>query len=72
MNLYHAQFSDSLDLPAVSGPERSVLIASTPRCGSHMIGHAMAGTGLLGVPFEYCNPANHAAWMRRLDKNLTK
>ena len=67
MNLYQAQFSDDLDLPASSGPERTVLIASTPRCGSHMIGHAMARTGLLGVPFEYCNRDNISAWMQQLD-----
>lgn len=66
MPLYEAQFSDSLDLPGSPAPVRTVLIASTPRCGSHMLGHAMATTGLLGVPFEYCNGANLAEWKRRL------
>ncbi len=66
MNLYESQFSSAWDLPASSGLERTVLIASTPRCGSHMIGHAMARTGLLGVPFEYCNPSNMSVWMQRL------
>jgi trehalose 2-sulfotransferase len=67
MKLYHKQFSEDLDEPLSSGPERTILIASTPRCGSHMLGHAMASTGLLGVPFEYANPANLTEWRRRLD-----
>ncbi len=66
MKLYQTQFSDDLDEPLSARPEITILIASTPRCGSHMLGHAMAGTGLMGVPFEYANPANLAEWMRRL------
>jgi trehalose 2-sulfotransferase len=62
MKLYQRQFSDTLDMPFSSRPKSTVLIASTPRCGSHMLGHAMASTGLLGVPFEYANPANLAEW----------
>jgi LPS sulfotransferase NodH len=66
MHLYQAQFSEDLDLPDTP-VLRTVLIASTPRCGSHMLGHAMARTGLLGVPFEYLNPANLARWQEKLD-----
>lgn len=65
MNLYQHQFSEHLDC-ADSDPRRFILVASTPRCGSHMLGHAMAATGLLGVPFEYLNPSNLAEWQRRL------
>lgn len=65
MNLYQPQFSPERDQSGPP-PTRTVLIASTPRCGSHMVGHAMADTGLLGVPFEYLNPANFAAWQQRL------
>lgn len=65
MNLYQPQFSQELDLSAKT-PERTVLIASTPRCGSHMVGHALTRTGRLGVPYEYLNPANLAEWERRL------
>ncbi|MGL4237186.1 hypothetical protein [Tabrizicola sp.] len=53
MILYQKQFSDELDQPPVLWPQTTVLIASTPRCGSHMLGHAMAGTGLLGVAISY-------------------
>lgn len=74
MNLYQAQFSDDLDFDRAGDavPVRTVLVASTPRCGSHMLGHAMASTGLLGVPFEYCNPANLAEWKRRLGTATTE
>lgn len=72
MHLYDAQFSASLDRPGSPSPVRTVLIASTPRCGSHMLGHAMATTGLLGVPFEYCNAANLEEWKRRLGTATTE
>lgn len=67
MNLYESQFLEVHDQVVPQGKIRTLLIASTPRCGSHMIGHAMAKTGCLGVPYEYCNPANMARWMRRLE-----
>ncbi|MEM1274449.1 MAG: Stf0 family sulfotransferase [Pseudomonadota bacterium] len=66
MNLYESQFDRKHDVARVGDPVTTVLIASTPRCGSHMIGHAMAATGRLGVPFEYANRANMVEWMRRL------
>jgi trehalose 2-sulfotransferase len=72
MKLYQRQFSEDLDEPPSTRPKRTVLIASTPRCGSHMLGHAFASTGLLGVPFEYANPANLAEWMRRLGTTTTE
>jgi trehalose 2-sulfotransferase len=72
MNLYQTQFSDDLDGQLSTRPKATILIASTPRCGSHMLGHAMASTGLLGVPFEYANPANLAEWMSRLGTTSSK
>lgn len=66
MNLYQDQFSESLDLSATPHAMKPLLIASTPRCGSHMLGHGMADTGVLGVPFEYLNRANMTEWQRRL------
>ena len=65
MNLYQQQFSPDLDLPETA-TSKTILIASTPRCGSHMVGHAMSHTGLLGVPFEYLNPVNLSEWQKRL------
>lgn len=66
MKLYQKQFAEDLDQLLSQPPGTTILIASTPRCGSHMLGHAMANTGLMGVPFEYANPANLAEWTRRL------
>lgn len=72
MKLFRDQFSEYLDQPPAEPPARILLIASTPRCGSHMLGHAMAGTGKLGVPYEYCNTANLAEWSRRLGTRDTE
>lgn len=65
MNLFQPQFSEDLDLPETP-VGKIVLVASTPRSGSHMLGHAMAASGVLGVPYEYLNPANLAEWRGRL------
>lgn len=66
MNLYERQFSSDLDIPGHPACEKTLIIASTPRCGSHMLGHSMSVTKALGVPFEYLNRANLAEWQRRL------
>lgn len=66
MNLYQPQFAPALDIPDAPAPRRSLIIASTPRSGSHMLGYALAATGRMGVPYEYCNPANLAEWQKRL------
>lgn len=66
MNLYERQFSSDLDIPRAPEVRKTLIIASTPRCGSHMLGHSMLATQALGVPFEYLNRANAAEWQRRL------
>jgi trehalose 2-sulfotransferase len=66
MNLYHPQFAASLDIADAPPPRRTLIIASTPRSGSHMLGHALAATGRMGVPYEYCHQANLAEWQKRL------
>ncbi|MBT8425831.1 MAG: hypothetical protein KJO67_12715 [Silicimonas sp.] len=65
MNLFQPQFDAALDRPRTE-VRKVVLVASTPRSGSHMLGHAMAASGVLGVPYEYLNPANLDEWRRRL------
>lgn len=65
MNLYRDQFSESHDFPRVDKPSKVLIIASTPRCGSHMLGHALHATGCFGFPLEYTQPANFAEWRRR-------
>jgi LPS sulfotransferase NodH len=66
MHLYKDQFSEKLDFPRVAAPSKVLIIASTARCGSHMLGHALHKTNKFGFPLEYANPANLAEWKRRL------
>lgn len=68
MHLYHEQFSESHDLPRKDKPSKFLIIASTGRCGSHMLGHALQKANSFGFPLEYANPANLAEWEKRLDK----
>lgn len=66
MHLYQNQFSEEHDLPTVEKPSKVLVIASTARCGSHMLGHALHQTGKFGFPLEYANPVNLAEWQKRL------
>lgn len=66
MHLYEDQFSEKHDFPRVSAPSKVLIIASTGRCGSHMLGHALHKTNKFGFPLEYANPANLAEWKRQL------
>ena len=67
MHLYKEQFSKDHDFPRVASPAKVLIIASTARCGSHMLGHALNKTNKFGFPLEYANPANLAEWKRRLE-----
>lgn len=64
---YPEQFSTGLDFPHVDWPKRLFLIASTPRCGSHFLGHMLGETGECGVPLEYLNVRALAHWERRFN-----
>jgi trehalose 2-sulfotransferase len=66
MQLYKDQFSERYDFPKVDKPSKILIIASTGRCGSHMLGHALHETGSFGFPLEYTNPANLSEWKKRL------
>ena len=66
MYLYRDQFSERHDFPRVETPSKVLIIASTGRCGSHMLGHALHKTNRFGFPLEYANPVNLAEWKRRL------
>lgn len=62
---YPEQFAETMDLPPVAGRPRLYLIATTPRCGSHYLGHAITECRSFGVPLEYLNERNQAEWHRR-------
>jgi LPS sulfotransferase NodH len=64
--LYQDQFSERFDLPRIASPEKSLIIASTGRSGSHMLGHALQTSNHFGFPLEYTNPINFKEWQKRL------
>lgn len=67
MKLYEAQFSETFDIDGgPAAPSKTIIIASTPRSGSHMLGHSMTKTNAMGAPFEYCNSANLQQWRKIL------
>ena len=67
MPLYEDQFLESHDFPRVDAPSKILIIASTARSGSHMLGHALYQTKKFGFPLEYTTRANLAEWKRRLE-----
>lgn|SRR5690606_1980027 len=62
MHLYSNQFSEEHNFPNSCSPRKFLIIASTARSGSHMLGHALFATRGFGFPLEYFNPANFARW----------
>ena len=66
-NLYEDQFSQEHDLPITNKPSKVLIIASTGRSGSHMLGHALHNTNKFGFPLEYANPANLKQWKKQLN-----
>ena len=62
---YPEQFLSKMDCPERNWAERFFLIASTPRCGSHYLGHMLGATGECGVPLEYFHKGNKRYWGRR-------
>ena len=67
MKLYYEQFSKNHHFDCHGGPLKYLVLATTPRSGSHMVGHSLYATGLLGFPLEYANPANLKEWKRLLN-----
>jgi trehalose 2-sulfotransferase len=60
------QFGDAYDMPPFFGRPRTYLIASTPRSGSHFLGHILHTSGEWSAPLEYFNKANLEKWRRLL------
>lgn len=67
MALYMDQFSAAFDFPGAARTTKSLIIASTPRSGSHYLGHALHHTGFFGAPFEYANLKNLQEWQSRTE-----
>ena len=69
MYLYDDQFRVDNDFPFFQHPKKTLIIASTGRSGSHMLGHALMKTKSLGCPLEYLNPSNLPKWNKRFNTN---
>ena len=66
---YPTQFSPEMDISNDAKPSKFVLIASTPRSGSHFLGHMLMDHGDFGVPLEYLNSRNFPYWYKRFNQN---
>ncbi len=62
--LWHRQFDAANDFPTVPVTKK-VALCTTPRCGSHFLGHQMHALGVFGYPLEYLNPGNWHVWENR-------
>lgn len=51
---------------------KTLIIASSPRSGSHMLGHVLHQTRLLGHPLEYMQPAHHRRWKQHYGVSTTR
>lgn len=66
--LWRRQFDPELDFPTVDVAKK-VALCTTPRCGSHFLGHLLHATGAFGYPLEYLNPGNWEIWRKRSGRN---
>ena len=62
--LWEQQFDVSFDFPPAAVTTKYV-ICTSPRCGSHHLGHLLHQAGGFGYPLEYMNAANLRVWARR-------
>ena len=61
-HLYEEQFNEIYDFRECTSVKKTLVIASTPRSGSHFLGHALHQTNHFGFPLEYANPTNLPRW----------
>lgn len=63
--VWMGQFSTEFDFPAETVPTKKYIVTSTPRSGSHFLGHLLYSTGAAGYPIEYFNKRNVPYWKER-------
>ena len=68
MQLYEDQFSSEHDYPHQTETRKTLVIASTVRSGSHMLGHVLKQTDAFGFPLEYANKHNLSEWKKRFNR----
>jgi trehalose 2-sulfotransferase len=62
--VWEPQFDPAFDYPATI-IETKYVICTSPRCGSHFLGHLLHQAGGFGYPLEYVNRANLQVWTAR-------
>lgn len=62
---FDGQFSSEFDIDYDGPTTRTLVIASTPRCGSHMLGQTLQKTGEFGAPLEYVQPSHIERWKQK-------
>lgn len=62
MSLYKEQFSINYDFNPYYGDVKNIVFCTTPRCGSHMLGHMLYQSKAFGFPLEYLNELNLKKW----------
>lgn len=62
---FDGQFSSDLDIDYEGPTLKTLVIASTPRCGSHMLGQTLQKTEQFGDPLEYMQPTHIERWKRK-------
>lgn len=62
--LWQRQFDTASDFPTVPVTKK-IALCTTPRCGSHFLGHQLHAFGRFGYPLEYLNPGNWTVWEDR-------
>lgn len=60
--LYENQFDSKYHFEHRPQIDKTLVIASTPRCGSHLLGHSLYETRQFGFPLEYVQPENLNKW----------
>ncbi|MDX8354998.1 Stf0 family sulfotransferase [Cognatiyoonia sp. IB215182] len=68
--LWSRQFDPVYDFPTVP-VKTKVALCTTPRCGSHFLGHKLHSLGAFGYPLEYLNPGNWEIWDKRAGETPT-
>lgn len=56
------QFDPANNFEYAGPATKTLIIASSPRSGSHMLGHVLHETGRFGHPLEYLHQGHHARW----------
>lgn len=59
---FNSQFNSVRDFNRYDKRANVYMIASTPRSGSHYLGHLMRSTGLMGDPLEYLHSDHFKRW----------